>query len=190
MRQALSRLTEWVANGLVPFAAIRALMSNRLVALDKCPGVRPIGVGQIWRRAIAKCVIAVVSDAAADACGTDQLCAGLSCGSEAAVHAAHMAWDAHASEPDWGFLKIDATNAFNEQDRTMALWVARHEWPHGACFLFNCYRHYALLVIRSPDGHAFIFYSRIGYTSIHPRCLAAKAALTLQYRSSYLPPSY
>ena len=34
-------------------------MSGRLVALDKCPGVRPIGIGETWHRAFAKALLKV-----------------------------------------------------------------------------------------------------------------------------------
>lgn len=47
---AVARFTQWLANDYPPWAAYRALMSGRLVALDKCPGVRPIGIGETWRR--------------------------------------------------------------------------------------------------------------------------------------------
>ena len=45
LREAIFTLTEWIANNIVPFEAIQALVANRLVALDKCPGVRPVGIG-------------------------------------------------------------------------------------------------------------------------------------------------
>jgi hypothetical protein len=32
------------------------------------------------------------------------------------------------------------------------LWTARHHWPKGTQFVFNCYRHYARCLIRSPGG--------------------------------------
>ncbi len=54
LRVALAGLSAWLANGFPPWAAYRALMAGRLLALDKCPGVRPIGVGETWRRCIAK----------------------------------------------------------------------------------------------------------------------------------------
>ena len=39
------------------------------------------------------------------------------------------------------FLLIDARNTFNEENRTGILWAVRNEWPCGAQFTFNCYRH-------------------------------------------------
>ena len=137
LRASLASISEWMTNSFVPWAAIRALMSNRLVALDKCPGVRPIGIGQIWRRAITKCFLSVASPAATEACGTQQLCCGLSAGIEGAIHAAQQDWQEHSQEPDYGFLCIDGTNAFNTLDRTNMLWSVCHEWPQGAHFTFN-----------------------------------------------------
>ncbi len=70
-----------------PWAAYRAVMGCRLVALDKCPGVRPLGIGEVWRRAIAKCALKVCGEDAKTACGSTQLCAGLEAGIEGAMHA-------------------------------------------------------------------------------------------------------
>ena len=36
---------EWLGNGRPPWATYRSLMSVRLIALDKQPGIRPVGVG-------------------------------------------------------------------------------------------------------------------------------------------------
>ena len=35
--------------------------------------------------------------------------------------------DERHMEEEWGFLLIDARNALNEIDRTVMLWVIRHE---------------------------------------------------------------
>ena len=40
-----------------PWAAYRALMACRLVALDKQPGTRPLDIGEIYRQLMAKCAI-------------------------------------------------------------------------------------------------------------------------------------
>ncbi len=44
---------EWLSNESPPWAAYRALMCRRLVALDKQPGVRPVAIGEIWHQCIA-----------------------------------------------------------------------------------------------------------------------------------------
>jgi hypothetical protein len=98
-------------------------MAGRLLALDKCPGIRPIGIGETWRRAIAKCILKVAGKDAKETCGIDQLCAGLESGIEGAIHAMNHMWELHSMEEEWGFLLIDASNAFNEQNRTQMLWT-------------------------------------------------------------------
>ena len=87
LRDAVACLTHVIANSLMPFHFIRALMSSRLVALDKCPGVRPVGIGECLRRVMAKAVMIVAGRDVLQACGSDQLCSGLESGMEAAVHA-------------------------------------------------------------------------------------------------------
>eukprot|EP00957_Ditylum_brightwellii_P077929 5923125-Ditylum_brightwellii.AAC.1 len=65
-------------------------MACRLVALDKEPGTRPVGVGEILCRLIAKLVIRATGDEAKVACGNVQLCAGLEASIEGAVHAVRI----------------------------------------------------------------------------------------------------
>ena len=46
-------------------------MSTRLVALDKSPGVRPIGIGEIPRRLLCKAVALATSMDVTDLCDID-----------------------------------------------------------------------------------------------------------------------
>ena len=62
-----------------------------------------------------------------------------------------LLWAKNYHEDDWGFLIIDARNEFNEENHTAIFWDARHEWPSSAQFTFNCYRHWALLVVRDSE---------------------------------------
>ena len=62
-------------------------MAYHLIALDKCPGVRPIGIGEVVRRIIAKAVLSIVKLYILEAAGPLQFCAGQDAGCEAAVHA-------------------------------------------------------------------------------------------------------
>jgi hypothetical protein len=72
-------------------------MACRLVALDKQPGVRPVGVGEILRRLIAKMVLRKAGDQAKVACGNLQLCASLEAGIEGAAHAVRKRREARAN---------------------------------------------------------------------------------------------
>ena len=113
-------------------------MAGRLVALGKCPGVRPLGIGETWRRLCTKLVLLAFSSDANGRCGINQLCAGLEAGIEGGIHAVSELWSQCKAEEEWGFLLIDAANAFNEINRTGMLWTIRHEWVTGARFSFNC----------------------------------------------------
>ena len=42
-----------------------------------------------------------------------------------------LLWAQHSQDEDWGFLIIDARNAFNEENRTEMLWYVWHERPSG-----------------------------------------------------------
>ena len=54
LRMIVGNFVKWLGNGRIPWAAYRTLMSSRLIALDKQPGIRPVGVGETWRRLMEK----------------------------------------------------------------------------------------------------------------------------------------
>eukprot|EP00731_Ephydatia_muelleri_P028421 Em0020g65a len=88
-------------------ACLAALTANHLIALDKCPGVHPIGVGEIVRRIISKAVLFVIKSDVLEAAGTLQLCAGHEAGCEAAIHSMCRIFHDATTEA------VDANNAFN-----------------------------------------------------------------------------
>jgi len=59
LRFEMAEMTNLLANSSPSWAMYQALMACRLVALDKQPGTRPVGIGEVYRRLMAKCVIAV-----------------------------------------------------------------------------------------------------------------------------------
>ena len=65
---------------------VSALVSSRLIALDKNPGVRPIGIGEEVRRVIGKAILSVIKSDIIEVTGCSQLCAGVSSACEAIVH--------------------------------------------------------------------------------------------------------
>ena len=79
-----------------------------------------------------------------DASGSLQVCAGLKCGSEAAIHAMRKMFEADGNE---AVLLIDASNAFNSLNRSAALHNIRILCPTLATFAINTYREPARLFI-------------------------------------------
>ena len=57
LRDAVAHLTRVISNTMVPWESIHALMASRLIALDKCPGVRPIGIRESLGRLMGKTVM-------------------------------------------------------------------------------------------------------------------------------------
>ena len=67
------------------------------------------------------------------------------------------------AEPS-GTTLVDAHNGFNELSRLAMLWTVRHRWPAGTRFAFNCYKHWAQLLLRQPGELQVKILSREGVT--------------------------
>ena len=95
-------------------------MASRLIALDKCPGVCPIDVGEALRRILCKVIALATWTDLEDVCGVAQLCSGLRAGMEGVIHAVRELFDLY-SDDGWGVLLVDARNAFNSVNCVAAL---------------------------------------------------------------------
>ena len=107
LRKAVADLAMHLANDIVDWTDIRALMANRLIALNKCPGVHPIGIGECLCRGLGHVLALVTGWEAQSACGMDQLACGMQSGIEGAIHAILALYDDHSND-GWGFLLMDA----------------------------------------------------------------------------------
>ena len=129
--------------------SIEALLACRLIPLDKGDGsVRPIVVGEVIRRIIAKCVVQIAKPEIIQATGSMQVCAGQKSGSEAAIHA--MSEIFHGEDTD-AVLLIDASNAFNSLNRMTALHNILVTCPIIAPYAINTYRNPARLFVVEGD---------------------------------------
>ena len=69
--------------------SIQSFVACRLISLNKNPGLRPIGVGEVLRRIAGKAVMRIVKSDVMKTAGLLQVCAGQESGAEAAIHAMH-----------------------------------------------------------------------------------------------------
>ena len=134
---SLATVARRICSSYVDPTSIKPLLACRLIALDKHPGVRPIGIGDTARRIIAKAVLTIAAPDIQDASGCLQMCGGQISGIEAAVHATRSAFESDESE---AALLVDATNAFNALNRQAALHNIRRLCPPFATILINSYR--------------------------------------------------
>ena len=147
-RDAVASLVSLLGNSIVDWNWIQALLANRLIALDKCPGVRPIGIGETLRRILSKVICFITRSDAEEVCGSSQLCAGVQCSIEGAIHSVRDMFNSN----DWGLLMVDARNAFNSINRSSLLWNVRILWPRASRFVFNTYRGHSPLIVKgSPE---------------------------------------
>ena len=84
--------------------------SCRLIPLDKSPGIRPIGIGEVLKRIMGKTVSAFLKEELKEAAGSLEVSAGHYAGAEAAIHPMS---EVLIEEETGGFLLIDARNAVN-----------------------------------------------------------------------------
>ena len=121
----------------VPSGDLEAFTAARLIPLDKNPGVRPIAVGEVFRRIICKAIMKVVEYDILSATAPLQLCVGVPSACEAAVHAMESLFTRPETQ---GVLLVDATNAFNGLNRNVALENVPKICPALGRVFTNTYR--------------------------------------------------
>ena len=117
--------------------ALESYDANRLIPLDKCPGIRQIGVGEVLRHIIGKSISWTLKKDIQEAVGPLQACSGLNAGSEAAIHAIKEIFNGEETD---GVILVDASNAFNSMNRLVALHNIRVICPAISTILINMYR--------------------------------------------------
>ena len=123
---------------------LSSLLACRLIPLDKNPGLRPIGIGEVLRRIIGKMVVWVLRPDLQEAAGDLQLCVGQEGGCEAGVHAMHAMFEEDRTH---GIIQIDANNAFNTINRKVFMHNIRIICPEIGTFVLNCYSRPARLFV-------------------------------------------
>ena len=126
----------------------------RLIAVDKCPGVRPIDIGEVLRRIIGGSIVKYVKRDLQLLGGNVHICLGQKSGIEYAIDALRQRFLEDRTE---GILLIDARNAFNSSNRDLALKNIRKLCPSFYTAIRNSYKTPSDLfidkrVIKSQEG--------------------------------------
>ena len=58
--RSLAMVARRICTSFVDPSTLQPLLNSRLIALDKNPGVRPIGIGETSRRIISKAILSVL----------------------------------------------------------------------------------------------------------------------------------
>ena len=144
LRKSIAKLTRKLCTQETNDESLQGFLAARLVPLDKQPGVRPIGVGEVLRRISGKLVMAVVKEDVIAGGSRVQMCSGQKGGSEAAIHAMRSVFESETAE---AVILVDAANAFNNINRKALLHNVKVLCPIFACYVNNCYRSPARLFV-------------------------------------------
>ena len=144
LREEIALLSKNLATKFYHPSLIATYIASRLIPLDKNPGIRPIGIGEVMRRIVGKTISRHSIEGIKEAAGPLQTCAGHGAGAEAAIHAMRQIFENEGTD---AVLLIDASNAFNRLNRAVALHNIQITCPMIANYLINTYRHPSRLFI-------------------------------------------
>ena len=95
---AIALFARWLCTTFISSNILSPFLGCWLIALDKSPGVWPVGVCEVVRCIVAKAALNVTRDDIQAAAGTHQLCVGQIAGTEAAVHAVRCVFNHNDSD--------------------------------------------------------------------------------------------
>ena len=172
--QSVAELAKQLCRENVDSSLLAEFVACRLVPLrkDDGEGIRPIGIGEIIRRIIAKAVGRLVKPYTIDATGSLQTCSGIDGGIEATIHSMAKKFEDDETE---GILLVDAENAFNELNREVALSNVKALCPEYHQFLSNTYKSPSSLIVHGSDK---IIQSKEGTTQGDPDAMDFYAIAT------------
>jgi len=174
-REAIALFTRTICSEKTPTettTSLEGFIACRLLPLNKNPGCRPIGIGEILRRIVSKAAMSVFTEDVIESAGCVQICAGHKGGAEAAIHAVRRIYE---DNEDDAVVLIDASNAFNSLNRKAALHNIGILCPIMHTFASNLYQPQARLFVQ---GGAEISSSE-GTTQGGPESMAIYALATV-----------
>ena len=136
LRVQLATLARLLATEYLDPNTLEAFVACRLIPLDKNPGVRPIGIGEVTRQIVGKCISWVLCKDIQQTAGPPKAATGLQGGAEAAIHSMKLIFEQESTD---GVILVDARNAFNSLNRKATLHNIRIICPEFPTVLINTY---------------------------------------------------
>ena len=149
---SLTRLINLIIGNGVPESVRPIIFGERLVALNKKGGIRPIAVGFTLRRLAAKVINSEIITKLSPVFAPTQIGVGVSGGVEAAVHAVRRYMQNLPSTH--AIIKLDFKNAFNTIRRDAVLEASKIAIPEAYPFIYSGYASSSTLHLGSDIIHS------------------------------------
>ena len=133
-----AKFAKRLAKSIIPPDGLIAYNGWQLVAVDKCPDVRPIGIGEVMRRVTGRIIVDCIRQDLTSLVGNMQLCMDQKSGIEHAIHSLRHSFNDPENE---AILLIDTKNAFNMINRQTALENVNALCPSLHVALQNSHSH-------------------------------------------------
>ena len=144
--KTIAKLFYTIATKVLPHENLTAYNSSRLIPLNKNPGVRPIGIGEVPRRIIGITITQCIKSDPKNLGKNFQLCLGQKFGIKYATHSLRNEFEKPKTE---AILFIDAENAFNLLKTELALKNVEIFCPALHHALANSYKHPSNLYVNN-----------------------------------------
>ena len=142
LRRSLTRLCDTFAHGTLPSETRDLFFASNLIALRKKDGgIRPIAIGNVFRRLASKIIAKKVIPLVSAEFKPIQLGVGVPGGCEAAVHAFRSLIESETTSSDKNLIaiKLDMRNAFNSIRRDHILEVCLRRTPSVYPLAYSAY---------------------------------------------------
>ena len=139
-RPSLIRLMSRIASGEIPESVAPYFSSSRLIPLKKEPnGIRPIAIGNTFRRLTAKALVLLTEEKIKDYLSPLQFGVGIKGGTEIIVHSIRLLLQHHQQNKDFVVFQADFRNAFNTISRNEFMKIIQQEFPELYPYVYTCY---------------------------------------------------
>ena len=133
-------LVNTLAKGEAPVSLAPFLAGASLTALPKKDdGIRPVAVGEVWRRLTAKSLCSAYKEQSSSFFFPHQIGVGQTLGTEVGLETARQWCSRNKDNPNSVMVKIDFSNAFNCVERQAFLEQCRHHFPGLSQWAEWCY---------------------------------------------------